>query len=315
LKGILNFPYNKINKKKSNFQNPFILVLCFNIKKYILHVFKLKSELKKFLINSENKIIGFVPTMGALHEGHISLIKASLKKCDITVCSIFVNPTQFNDKNDLLRYPRTLDKDILLLQNAGCQVLFCPDTNEIYPHEDKRTFDFGFLGNTLDALHRPGHFNGVAQVVSKLFEIVQPKYAFFGEKDYQQVLIVKEMVKQLQFKTSIISCPIEREKDGLAMSSRNMLLNEEERKAASLIPKIMKKAKEDFNNGIAISTIRERVTTMALEEKLFRLDYFEIRNAETLMEISDNSQSVVFLIALFCGKIRLIDNCVFYLQK
>jgi pantoate--beta-alanine ligase len=144
---------------------------------------------------------------------------------------------------------------------------------------------------------------------------VQPKYAFFGEKDYQQVLIVKEMVKQLQFKTSIISCPIEREKDGLAMSSRNMLLNEEERKAASLIPKIMKKAKEDFNNGIAISTIRERVTTIALEEKLFRLDYFEIRDAETLMEISDNSQSVVFLIALFCGKIRLIDNCVFYLQK
>jgi pantoate--beta-alanine ligase len=310
LLGTLYFPYNKINKKKSKFQNPFVLILSFNIKKYILHVFKLKSELKKFLISSENKIIGFVPTMGALHEGHISLINASIKKCDITVCSIFVNPTQFNDKNDLLLYPRTLEKDIMLLQNAGCQVLFCPDTKEMYPEEDKRTFDFGFLGNTLDALHRPGHFNGVAQIVSKLFEIVQPQFAFFGEKDYQQVLIVKEMVKQLQFNVSIISCPIERENDGLAMSSRNMLLSEDERKAASLIPNIMKSAKEDLNNGITISTIKERVTNKLIQEKIFRLDYFEVRDAITLQEVSDDSKSVVLLIALFCGKIRLIDNCV-----
>lgn len=275
-----------------------------------MHIFKLKSELKKFLISLESKTIGFVPTMGALHEGHISLINASLKKCDITVCSIFVNPTQFNDKNDLLRYPRTLEKDIMLLQNAGCQVLFCPDTNEMYPEEDKRTFDFGFLGNTLDALHRPGHFNGVAQIVSKLFEIVHPQFAFFGEKDYQQVLIVKEMVKQLLFNVSIISCPIERENDGLAMSSRNMLLSEDERKVASLIPKIMKSVKEDFNNGIKISIIKERVTNTILKEKCFKLDYFEARDPETLQVVSDNSKNVVFLIALFCGKIRLIDNCV-----
>ena len=248
--------------------------------------------------------------MGALHQGHISLIEASLKKCDLTVCSIFVNPTQFNDKNDLLRYPRTIEKDISLLKNAGCQVLFCPDADEMYPEADRRTFDFGFLGNTLDALHRPGHFNGVAQIVSKLFDVVQPHFAFFGEKDYQQVLIVKELVKQLNLNVTIISCPIEREKDGLAMSSRNTLLSDEERMVASLIPLIMKKAEKDFLDGLSISEIKENAISLLSKEKLFKLDYFEARNADTLMEMSDNAKRVVFLIAVFCGKIRLIDNCV-----
>jgi pantoate--beta-alanine ligase len=248
--------------------------------------------------------------MGALHLGHISLIEKALNQTDIVVCSIFVNPTQFNDKSDLDRYPRTFEKDKMLLIESGCHFLFYPEVNEMYPTEDTRTFDFGFLGNTLDGFHRPGHFNGVGQIVSKLFDAVQPVKAFFGEKDFQQVLIVKNLTKQLHYNIEIISCEIAREKDGLAMSSRNMLLSEDERNAASKINLLLNKADFLFKKGKSIQLIKSLIIEEIKQEKLFKMDYFEARNPENLNELQNNEENVVFLIALFCGKIRLIDNCV-----
>jgi pantoate--beta-alanine ligase len=277
-----------------------------------LILFKLKSDLINYLsqFQKEGKKIGFVPTMGALHQGHISLIKTSKLKTDITVCSIFVNPTQFNDINDLAKYPRTLDKDIVLLKEVFCDVLFQPEIDEMYPAEDKREFNFGFLGNTLDGLHRPGHFNGVAQIVSKLFDAVNPDIAFFGQKDFQQVLIVKELVKQLKLSVQIESCPISREEDGLAMSSRNQLLSVDERKAATTIPQLLNLAVSRFKIGDKIEDIKALIIEETKNENLFRIDYFEARNSTNLHELSGEENEVVFLIALFCGKIRLIDNVI-----
>lgn len=272
-----------------------------------------KAKLKQFLdkLRAEGKTIGFVPTMGALHAGHISLIEIAQKQCDVVVCSIFVNPTQFNDKKDLERYPRTLEKDTELLVKANCDVLIYPEVEEMYPEEDKRTFDFGFLDKTLDGAFRPGHFNGVGQIVSKLFDAVEPDKAFFGEKDFQQVLVIKEMVSQLNYKLEIVSCPILREKDGLAMSSRNTLLNEAERTAASLIPILMNATKEDFVSGASTENIKLKLTAKINAEPLFKLDYFEIRNTRDLNEFdASTDKEAVILIAVFCGRIRLIDNLV-----
>ncbi|MBK6833942.1 MAG: pantoate--beta-alanine ligase [Bacteroidetes bacterium] len=278
-----------------------------------MNILTQKAELKGLLdeLRAKGKTIGFVPTMGALHAGHISLIEIAQQQCHIVVCSIFVNPTQFNDKKDLERYPRTIEKDTELLVNAKCDILFYPEVGEMYPEEDKRTFDFGFLDRTLDGAFRPGHFNGVGQIVSKLFDAVKPHKAFFGEKDFQQVLVIKEMVRQLNYKVEIISCPILREKDGLAMSSRNTLLNELERAAASLIPKIMKEAKMDFESGASIEVIKSSVKVKIEAEPLFKLDYFEIRNTRDLNEFNPSiDKEAVMLIAVFCGRIRLIDNLV-----
>ncbi len=278
-----------------------------------MNILTQKAELKGLLdeLRAKGKTIGFVPTMGALHAGHISLIEIAQQQCHIVVCSIFVNPTQFNDKKDLERYPRTIEKDTELLVNAKCDILFYPEVGEMYPEEDKRTFDFGFLDRTLDGAFRPGHFNGVGQIVSKFFDAVKPHKAFFGEKDFQQVLVIKEMVRQLNYKVEIISCPILREKDGLAMSSRNTLLNELERAAASLIPKIMKEAKMDFESGASIEVIKSSVKVKIEAEPLFKLDYFEIRNTRDLNEFNPSiDKEAVMLIAVFCGRIRLIDNLV-----
>lgn len=278
-----------------------------------MNILTQKAELKGLLdeLRAKGKTIGFVPTMGALHAGHISLIEIAQQQCDIVVCSIFVNPTQFNDKKDLERYPRTLEKDTELLIKANCDILFYPEVEEMYPEEDKRTFDFGFLDKTLDGAFRPGHFNGVGQIVSKLFDAVEPHKAFFGEKDFQQVLVIKEMVRQLKYKVEIVSCPILRENDGLAMSSRNTLLNEAERTAASLIPIIMKEAKAEFEKGYSVEQIKKTVQTKIEQEPLFKLDYFEIRNTRDLNEYNPTSdKEAVMLIAVFCGRIRLIDNLV-----
>jgi len=277
-----------------------------------LILFKLKTDLENYLSQFKKKgnKIGFVPTMGALHQGHLSLIKASKKSTDLTVCSIFVNPTQFNDKNDLANYPRTFNNDKFLLENEGCDVLFCPDIEEMYPQEDTRFFDFGFLGNTLDGHHRPGHFNGVAQIVSKLFDAVKPDVAFFGQKDFQQVLIVKELVRQLNSSVQIISCPISREPDGLAMSSRNQLLNNEEREISAKISKFLEYAAIMFSKGKEIEAIKNEIINEIKKVDLFRLDYFEARNSMNLQEVVGNEKEIVFLIALFCGKIRLIDNVI-----
>lgn len=264
------------------------------------------------------KSIGFVPTMGALHEGHLSLLEISKQQCDISICSIFVNPTQFNDKNDLARYPRTPEKDCELLEKNGCDIVFMPSVEEIYPQEDKRVFDFGRLDKVLDGAHRPGHFNGVAQVVSRLFDIVKPGKAFFGLKDYQQVLIIKKTVEQLKLNVEIVPCPILREPDGLAMSSRNMLLSAEERKAASLIPKLMLEAKE-LAGKLPLAELKNNLLEEVKKEPLLKADYIEFCDADTLESINDaallqaqgnSHRKIICLCAIFSGKIRLIDNIV-----
>lgn len=270
---------------------------------------ELQAHLSPTRLQGES--IGFVPTMGALHQGHISLINESRRQCDQTVCSIFVNPTQFNDKSDLERYPRMPEKDALLLEKAGCDVLFLPDVNEIYPDNEKAVFDFGYLNEILEAEHRPGHFNGVAQVVKRFFEIVQPNKAFFGSKDYQQVMIVKALVEQIHLGIEIVSCPILREVDGLAMSSRNSLLSAEERILAALIPKMMQKAKE-----IALTKGKNEARAFIVKEiaahPSMKLDYYEICDANTLQILPNATanKNTLSLIALFVGKIRLIDNLI-----
>jgi pantoate--beta-alanine ligase len=271
-------------------------------------------ELKAFVSfrKLQGQTIGFVPTMGALHAGHISLINYSKKNCHISICSIFVNPTQFNDKNDLERYPRTPEADICLLEEAGCDAVFMPAVKEIYPKKDKRVFDFGDLDKILEGAHRPGHFNGVGQVVSRLFEIVQPHRAYFGSKDYQQVMVIKALVKLLNLNIDIIACPTLREKDRLAMSSRNTLLSAEERKAASLVPELMQEAKAMKEKGKSVSEIKSFVSEKLSHNSIYRLDYFAVCDAGTLKEINsfNETSSPIALIACFVGKIRLIDNLI-----
>jgi pantoate--beta-alanine ligase len=273
------------------------------------------SHLETFLSQkrSQGSIIGFVPTMGALHEGHISLIKASKNVTDVTVCSIFVNPTQFNDKKDLERYPKTPEKDVMMLEKAGCDAVFMPDAEEIYPEIDERRFDFGYLDKILEGAHRPGHFNGVAQVVSILFNLVKPDKAFFGQKDYQQVMIIKALVKQLHYPIEIVPCPILREKDGLAMSSRNTLLTPDERKAASLIPIVMNEVNELSRKGTEIPELKKHIEER-LKDPIYKIDYFAVCDADTLKELNSFSEAKyhVALIACFVGKIRLIDNIILH---
>ncbi len=275
-------------------------------------IFTKISELTGYLsqINAQNKTVGFVPTMGALHDGHVSLIRYSKNTCDYTICSVFVNPTQFNDKSDLDRYPRMPEKDAALLKNAYCDALFMPLVNEMYPDSLlKENYDFGYLDKVLEGAHRPGHFNGVAQIVSRFFDIIKPDKAFFGSKDYQQVMIIKALVKQMNSSIEIIACPILRDPDGLAMSSRNALLSKEERTTASRIPQIMKVAKNlTATKGIkeAKLFVEQEITTVPS----MKLDYFEICNADSLNTLTElTSQiSAIALIAVYVGKIRLIDN-------
>jgi pantoate--beta-alanine ligase len=274
----------------------------------VLHTIKEIEEIIT-LQKLEGHTIGFVPTMGALHQGHISLINYSKQQTDITVCSIFVNPTQFNNASDLSHYPRTPEADIKLLEAAGCDILYMPDVNDVYPKSDTRQFDFGYLDTILEGAKRPGHFNGVGQVVSILLEGVKPDKAFFGSKDYQQVMVVKSLVKQLDLPVEIIACPILREDDGLAMSSRNTRLSIEERKIAALVPKLMQDAIEIVKEkGIAAAKtfINERVSKIPD----MKLEYYEVCDAETLELINEfnPSHKTVSLIALFVGNIRLIDN-------
>lgn len=275
----------------------------------IIEVERLVSEQR-----NKGKRIGFVPTMGALHEGHLSLLEASKKECDVSICSIFVNPNQFNDKNDLIRYPRTPQKDCQMLESAGCDIVFMPTAEVVYPKPDTRTFDLGNIDKVLEGAHRPGHFNGVAQVVSRLFDIVKPDKAYFGLKDYQQVMIIKKLTEQLHLPIEIVACPILREPDGLAMSSRNMLLSPEERKAASLIPKIMQEAKE-LSSKMPLSELKAKLLGEIKTEPLLKPDYIEFCDAETLEPVSvlpqaqgDKGKKIICLAAIFSGKLRLIDN-------
>ncbi len=276
-----------------------------------MQVFQQISEIKTYISSQkqQHKTIGFVPTMGALHQGHISLINESKKVCDITVCSIFVNPTQFNNANDLTHYPRTPEVDRPLLEQAGCDVLYMPDVKDIYPTTDTRQFNFGYIDTILEAEHRPGHYNGVGQVVSILLRGIEPNKAFFGSKDYQQVMIVKALVKLLKLPVEIISCPILREDDGLAMSSRNMLLTPEERKIASLVPKMMEGAR-DIAKQIGVSDAKLYIHNEVAQVPIMKLDYYEVCDTETLEPLTalKPNQPAISLIAVFVGNIRLIDN-------
>lgn len=270
---------------------------------------ELQKELQNFRSSGS---VGFVPTMGALHQGHLSLVNKAMAENPTVVVSIFVNPTQFNDPNDLKRYPRNLDADLAMLKPTGCQVVFAPEQEEIYPEPDTRKFSFGHLEEVMEGKHRPGHFNGVAQVVSKLFEIVKPDKAYFGLKDFQQLAIIKNMVKQMSLPVKIIPCPIVREENGLAMSSRNELLSEEERKNASLISRTLSEAKK-LKEKKSVNEVTKWVTEQINQNPFLTVEYIEIVDDENLQPVKawDEKSSKVGCIAAFCGKVRLIDNIVF----
>jgi len=256
--------------------------------------------------------IGFVPTMGALHEGHLSLVSQAGEMTDIVVVSIFVNPTQFNDPNDLVNYPRTLEMDLEKLATQRCDYVFAPSAEEIYPVPDTRKFEFGNLESVMEGEFRPGHFNGVAQVVSKLFEIVQPDRAFFGRKDFQQLAIIKNLVFQLKLPIEIMPCEIVREEDGLAMSSRNKLLLPVYRECAPIIYRTLKEAKENLSN-LSVAELKESVINTINLSALLKVEYFEIVDESTLVPVQNwNDPGIkVGCIAVQAGKVRLIDNLIF----
>ena len=268
---------------------------------------ELRAELD--IQRKAGKKIGFVPTMGALHEGHASLVRRAVEENDIVVVSDFVNPTQFNDKNDLLKYPRTLEADCELLQKEGAAFVFAPSVEEIYPEPDTRQFSYAPLDTVMEGKFRPGHFNGVCQVVSKLFMIVEPDKAYFGEKDFQQLAIIREMVKQMHFPLEIVGCPIVREEDGLALSSRNARLSEEQRQQALNISKTLFASKEYAATHSVAETQKFVEDSIASSEGL-DLEYFELVDGTTLQKISDWNETdyVVGCITVFCGEVRLIDN-------
>lgn len=269
------------------------------------------QDLKGYLAQERlnNRRIGFVPTMGALHAGHLSLVKRCVDENDICVVSVFVNPTQFNDKKDLETYPRTLEKDCELLQSAGCDYVFAPSVEEMYPEPDTRVFDFGKVMQVMEGARRPGHFNGVAQVVSKLFYIVEPDNAYFGEKDFQQIAVIRAMVKQLGLSVKINDCPILREADGLAMSSRNTRLTPELRQKAPLIASTLKES-TNFAPAKGVQEVIDYVVNTINQEPDMEVEYFEIVDGNTLESIKDwkDTDYPVGCITVYCGEVRLIDN-------
>lgn len=276
-------------------------------------IFENKESLINFLGPLQNlkKTIGFVPTMGALHDGHLSLIKNSLSKNDITVISIFVNPTQFNNAEDLEKYPRTLEADVQKISKISTQVLiFAPTVSDIYPEKTSSSnFSFDGLENQMEGKHRPGHFDGVGTIVKKLFEIVKPTIAYFGEKDFQQLQIVKKLVEKEKMNVEIVGCPIFREANGLAMSSRNERLSENARKKASLIYKILQTVQADFEKK-SLTELNEFVKKTFSEHPEFSLEYFEIAEESTLVPAleTDKTKKYRAFIAIFIENIRLIDN-------
>ncbi len=267
------------------------------------------------LLKKEGKSIGFVPTMGALHQGHISLIECSKRNNDITVVSIFVNPTQFNNPDDLQKYPRTFETDKEKLNLANCDILFYPSEKEIYPQNDSNiSFDLGILDSIMEGKHRPGHFNGVATVVSKLFKIVLPDNAYFGQKDFQQLAVIKhinsEYLKNLNI--NINACKIIREKDGLAMSSRNVLLSKEYRKNASMISEVIFESQK-LSKKLSVGELKNWVISKFEQNSYLELEYFDIVNNITLEQVNhwNESNTKVACIAVYAGNIRLIDNIIY----
>ena len=261
------------------------------------------------VLKAQGKKVGLVPTMGALHAGHASLVKRSVNENDVTVVSVFVNPTQFNDKNDLVKYPRTLEADCKLLEDCGATLVFAPSVEEMYPEPDTRQFGYAPLDTVMEGAFRPGHFNGVCQIVSKLFDAVKPHRAYFGEKDFQQLAIIREMVRQMKFDLEIVGCPIVREEDGLALSSRNARLSSDERETALNISRTLFKSRT-FAATHSVSETQKMVEDAIAAAPGLRLEYFEIVDGNTLQKIGDWNETsyAVGCITVFCGEVRLIDN-------
>ena len=280
-----------------------------------MKVFNFIVDVQRFVEEKHNLglKIGFVPTMGALHEGHLSLINRAKKENDIVVCSVFVNPIQFNNPADLEKYPRTPEKDIEKLEQAGCDAVFMPTAEEMYPNKVEDHYDFGDLERVMEGACRPGHFNGVAIVVRKLFEIVTPNRAYFGEKDFQQLAIIKKMVQNLNMNLEIVPCPIIRENDGLAMSSRNVRLNETER---AIAPKIFATLNDAISKKVSMTPAEMKEYTLAkyAEIKEFDVEYVEITdetNLKSLENWNECDHARIF-VALQLGPVRLIDNVRIY---
>ena len=272
------------------------------------------SELKSLIsgFKKEGKQVGLVPTMGALHAGHMSLVSRARKENDIVAVSVFVNPTQFNNKEDLRTYPRTEEQDCALLEAAGCDVVFVPSVEEIYPEEDTRVFDLGPVAEVMEGKFRPGHFNGVAQIVSKLFSFVEPDKAYFGEKDFQQIAVIRRMVELEGFKLEIVSCPIKREDDGLALSSRNVRLSEEQRKIAPNIYRVLKESCNFASNHTVAETVA-MVTEELNKLPQLEVEYYGIVNGLTMQPVENwnDAPYVVGCITVYCGDVRLIDNITY----
>ena len=277
-----------------------------------MQIFKTKLELTRFL-SSEKKVksIGFVPTMGALHEGHLELIKQSKKECEITVCSVFVNPTQFNNATDLGNYPTTLKEDLLKLENLNCDAVYIPKVNDLYEENEKaKEFDFGTLSSTMEGEFRPGHFNGMATIVEKFFNIIKPTKAYFGQKDLQQLQIVKTLAKKINSKIEIVGVPTIREESGLAMSSRNALLTTEGRKDATLIFECLNYCRANKNKGIDF--LKSHTKTKFAENKNFELEYVEFVALDTMLPITkwEKENENAICIATYIDGVRLIDNII-----
>ncbi len=282
-------------------------------------VYKTVKELQQFLFTVASNSIGFVPTMGALHQGHLSLIEKSQQQNELTVCSVFVNPAQFNKQEDLLNYPRNILADIQLLESLDCDnekkrvVLFLPSENEIYPIKSTKNYDFGNLSLVMEAQHRPGHFNGVAMVIERFFDIIQPTKAYFGEKDFQQLAVVRNLVKQLNLSVQIIGCPIVREANNLAMSSRNERLTSDQKEQAAHIYKFLQIAKQQAKT-LTVEQVKNNFVNSIKNISALQLEYLEIANGNTLTSIEnweDTTYCVAF-VAVFVGNVRLIDNVTLY---
>lgn len=273
-----------------------------------MKVFRTQKELKSYLKNYSDKLKGFVPTMGALHEGHISLIKQAKNETDLVICSIFVNPTQFNDPKDFEKYPATHENDIQLLTNVGCDVLYLPETvADVYLHEQPIQVNLGQLGEVMEGANRPGHFNGVMQVVKVLFDIVMPNKAYFGLKDFQQYSIIKKMVAELDLPIEIIGCPIVREQNGLAMSSRNMLLSKAEQEDALIISEVLLLLQRKCKVGSVTALLKECVDLLATKSTV---EYLVIAAVDTLevVEILEANKEYRAFVVSRVGNVRLIDN-------
>ncbi len=277
-----------------------------------MKIFTTKKALQQHLqqLRQQGLSIGYVATMGALHDGHLSLLAQAKQQADVTICSIFVNPTQFNDPADLERYPRPIAADTAKLEQAECDILFNPPVDEMYAGNENWHLDIGPLEHLLEGEFRPGHYQGVTQVVFKLFDIIQPNLAFFGQKDYQQVMVIRKMVQLLNLPVKVIMCPILRESDGLAMSSRNIHLSTADHEHALVLWRALNRAKSYFDEGMPMAQIEEKAAAMISHEPGTQLEYFTLANGDTLEHAEPHNSSIVALVAARVGSTRLIDNVI-----